>query len=149
MFDIGFWELALVGLIALLVLGPERLPSFARTVGRWIGKAQRMTREFKRDLEREVDLSELRKLKQDLQAPELDQLSRDLQGGADAFSRELNQPLVFGPSPPIAQAPSAAASEPAAATASIPAATADHTPPAQATTELAAATEPPAEIPPR
>lgn len=113
MFDIGFWELALVGLVALLVLGPERLPAFARTVGRWAGKAQRLTREFKHDLEREIDLSELRKLQQDLrqevQAPELQALSQDLQRGADAFAHELNQPLMLGPTPPSA-APTAAAS---------------------------------------
>ncbi|MCC6202513.1 MAG: twin-arginine translocase subunit TatB [Gammaproteobacteria bacterium] len=115
MFDIGFWELALVGLVALLVLGPERLPAFARTVGRWVGKAQRLTREFKRDLEREIDLSELRQLKQDLQAPELDALAQDLQKGADEFNRELNQPLVFGPTAPTATSAPAVADTTAAA----------------------------------
>jgi sec-independent protein translocase protein TatB len=122
MFDIGFWELALVGLVALLVLGPERLPAFARTVGRWAGKAQRLTREFKHDLEREIDLSELRKLQQDLrqevQAPELQELSKDLQQGADAFVRDLNQPLMLGPTPPTAApagAPTTAPGAPAAA----------------------------------
>lgn len=138
MFDIGFWELALVGLVALLVLGPERLPSFARTIGRWVGKAQRLTREFKRDLEREIDLSELRKLQQDLrqdvQVPELRELSQDLRHGADTFASELNQPMVFGPSPPLA-----------APTAPAPVAVGDHAPVAAAAGEpTAAQTAPPA-----
>lgn len=116
MFDIGFWELALVGLVALLVLGPERLPAFARTVGRWVGKAQRLTREFKRDLEREIDLSELRQLKQDLQTPELSALAQDLQKSTDEINRDLNQPLVFGPTTPAAATPPVAA-DPTATTA--------------------------------
>jgi sec-independent protein translocase protein TatB len=42
MFDIGFWEMAFIGVIALVVIGPERLPGVARTAGLWVGKARRM-----------------------------------------------------------------------------------------------------------
>ncbi|RME34315.1 MAG: twin-arginine translocase subunit TatB [Gammaproteobacteria bacterium] len=56
MFDIGFWELALIGIVALLVLGPERLPGAARTAGRMIGRARRTLSDLRRELEQEVDL---------------------------------------------------------------------------------------------
>ena len=42
MFDIGFWELAVIAVVALLVIGPERLPDVARTMGKWIGSARRL-----------------------------------------------------------------------------------------------------------
>lgn len=54
MFDVGFWELALIGIVALLILGPERLPQAARTAGLWIGKARRMLGELKADFDREI-----------------------------------------------------------------------------------------------
>ncbi len=60
MFDIGFAELMLVGLIALLVLGPERLPKAARTVGYWGGRARAYMRQMTTELEREVQQSEIR-----------------------------------------------------------------------------------------
>lgn len=60
MFDIGFAELLLVALVALLVLGPERLPTAARTVGYWGGRARRYMRQMTTELEREVQQSEIR-----------------------------------------------------------------------------------------
>ena len=71
MFDIGFSELVAIGLIALIVLGPKRLPEVARTAGRWVGKLRRFVSEVKQDLDREIhheELAELRKLKQELDA---------------------------------------------------------------------------------
>ncbi len=70
MFDVGFWELTIIGVIALLVLGPERLPRTARTVGLWVGKARRTLSEVKRDIDRELDAAELKdlqKVKEELQ----------------------------------------------------------------------------------
>lgn len=55
MFDLGFWELALIGLIGLLVLGPERLPAVARTLGTWTAKARRFMTEISTELQREAD----------------------------------------------------------------------------------------------
>ncbi|MEQ6885497.1 Sec-independent protein translocase protein TatB [Salicola sp. Rm-C-2C1-2] len=60
MFDLGFLELFLCGVIALLVLGPERLPGAARSAGHWIGKARRMTRQFSEELDRQVKAEEIR-----------------------------------------------------------------------------------------
>jgi len=60
MFDIGFLELLICGVIALLVLGPERLPSAARAAGRWIGSARRMMGQFTSELDRELKAEDLR-----------------------------------------------------------------------------------------
>lgn len=61
MFDIGFWELTIIFVVALLVLGPERLPAVARTAGRWMDKARRTVAAFRADVERELATEDLRK----------------------------------------------------------------------------------------
>lgn len=60
MFDIGFVELLICGVIALLVLGPERLPTAARAAGRWIGGARRMVSQFTTELDRQLKAEEIR-----------------------------------------------------------------------------------------
>lgn len=77
MFDIGFSELLLCFLIALIVLGPERLPKVARTVGRWTGQAKGYLRNLTAELDREAELSELR--------AKLDEAKRAMQDGAKTF----------------------------------------------------------------
>jgi sec-independent protein translocase protein TatB len=62
MFDIGFSELMVIGIVALLVIGPERLPKVARTVGHLLGRAQRYVSDVKSDINREMQLDELKKL---------------------------------------------------------------------------------------
>lgn len=62
MFDIGFSELFVIGVVALIVLGPERLPRVARTAGHLLGRLQRYVAQVKADINREIELSELRKL---------------------------------------------------------------------------------------
>ena len=61
MFGISFSELLLVGLIALLVLGPERLPGAARTAGLWIGRIKRSFNSIKEEVEREIGADEIRR----------------------------------------------------------------------------------------
>jgi sec-independent protein translocase protein TatB len=60
MFDVGFWEVALIGVIALLVVGPEKLPGLARTVGTYVGKARRYADHVRREIEREIPTHEIR-----------------------------------------------------------------------------------------
>lgn len=60
MFDIGFLELILVGIIGLLVLGPERLPVAARTLGRWVGNARRMMTHISQEIDKQVEIEELK-----------------------------------------------------------------------------------------
>lgn len=60
MFDIGFWELTMLTVVALLVIGPERLPGVARTTGRWLGQARRMFTSLKAEIEQEANITELK-----------------------------------------------------------------------------------------
>ena len=62
MFDIGFSELMVIGVVALLVIGPEKLPRVARAVGHLLGRAQRYVNDVKSDINREIQLDELKKL---------------------------------------------------------------------------------------
>jgi sec-independent protein translocase protein TatB len=67
MFDIGFSELLVIGIIALVVIGPERLPRVARTVGHLAGRLQRYVADVKADINREIELDELRKMRDSMQ----------------------------------------------------------------------------------
>jgi len=62
MFGGSFSELALIFVVALIVLGPTRLPGLVRTVGRWVGKARMMARDFQQQLENEINLDELNRI---------------------------------------------------------------------------------------
>ena len=62
MFDIGFSEIFVIALVALVVIGPERLPQVARTLGHLFGRMQRYVNDVKADISREMELDELRKL---------------------------------------------------------------------------------------
>lgn len=62
MFDIGFSELIVIAIVALVVIGPERLPKVARTLGHLLGRAQRYVNDVKSDINREIQLDELKKL---------------------------------------------------------------------------------------
>jgi len=66
-FDVGFWELCLVGLVSLLVIGPEKLPKVARLAGFWIGKTQQLVSSVKEELKEELQAEELRQLIQEQQ----------------------------------------------------------------------------------
>lgn len=66
MFDIGFSELLVIGLVALVVIGPERLPKVARTAGQWLGKLNRYVSQVKQDIDRDIKLEELRKMQQEM-----------------------------------------------------------------------------------
>lgn len=61
MFDVGFSELVVIGVVALVVIGPDRLPRAARTAGLWMGRARRFVSSVKADIERDLAADELKK----------------------------------------------------------------------------------------
>jgi len=67
MFDIGFTELMVIGVVALIVIGPERLPGVARTVGHLAGRLQRYVSDIKADISREMEFDELRKMRDSME----------------------------------------------------------------------------------
>ena len=75
MFDVGFTELLLIGVVALVVIGPERLPAVARTVGQYVGKLQRFVTGVKRDIRNELESGELKELLGD-QKQQIDELRK-------------------------------------------------------------------------
>ncbi|ERI50773.1 hypothetical protein N878_07870 [Pseudomonas sp. EGD-AK9] len=90
MFDIGFTELILIGVVALLVLGPERLPSAVRTAGLWIGQARRSFANIRSEVEREIGADEIRR--QLHNNPILD-LEREMKQSIMPSSPTGNEPL--------------------------------------------------------
>lgn len=88
MFDIGFSELLLVGILALLVLGPERLPKAARTVGLIIGKVKRSVSGLQEELERQVRAEELQEKLKDPYAVFMDDVEREAKEQAEKEQAE-------------------------------------------------------------
>ncbi len=68
MFDIGFWELSLIGIVGLLVIGPERMPAVARTVGKWVGRANRFISNVKDDINKELKDEDLKRILEEQRA---------------------------------------------------------------------------------
>jgi len=94
MFDIGFWELSLIGLVALLVIGPERLPKVARIVGLWIGRGRRMISSVKADIEREIKAEELKEvLNKQAKSNPLEEILTDSKEALDGFKRDTEKAL--------------------------------------------------------
>lgn len=82
MFDIGFWEIFLILVLALIVIGPERLPRAAKTAGYWVGRARRFVEGVKSDVEQEFDVSEFKRLMHN-QEVQINELQRKLAETAD------------------------------------------------------------------
>ena len=97
MFDIGFSELLVIGLVALIVIGPEKLPRVARTLGHLAGRMQRYVADVKADINREIELDELRKMRDSMQKAASDiesSVSAEVsktQAELDKTAEELNQ----------------------------------------------------------
>lgn len=114
MFDISFGELLLIGLVALVVLGPERLPVVARTLGALVARAQRFVASVKNDIAQQTDLSGLAALKQDVQHTAeafKAQLEAEVRASAlvepSAIAPGLPPAAPAGPQPEAAPAPAA------------------------------------------
>ena len=89
MFDVGFWELGLIALVALVVIGPERLPKVARTAGMWLGRGRRFISSVKDDIDREIKADELKEIlaKQKQNNP-LHEIIEDTRQNFDAIKSE-------------------------------------------------------------
>jgi len=92
MFDIGFWELTVIAIVALLVVGPEELPTLARTTGRWINKARNFMGEMKDELENEVDRGkELKeRIAEETKIAEAHRTMSETTRAVSAIKRDLN-----------------------------------------------------------
>ena len=88
MFDIGFWELSLIGIVALLVIGPERLPAVARTAGKWMGRANRFIANIKDDINKEIKDEELKQILADQQ-----KLAEEFKNAANTAQSNINSGL--------------------------------------------------------
>lgn len=104
MFDIGFTELLLVGLVALVVLGPERLPGAVRTAGLWVGRIKRSFNSIKAEVEREIGADEIRR---QLHNERILELEREMK----AMKQELTGTTPSKPEEPAAK-PAAEAPQP-------------------------------------
>lgn len=95
MFDIGFWELLVIGVVGLLVIGPERLPGVARTIGLYVGKLQRFVAGVKTDIQQELDAGELRELlsQQDKQLKELQSLVNDTRSEVNQAAQQASDDI--------------------------------------------------------
>jgi sec-independent protein translocase protein TatB len=95
MFDFSIGEIAVIGVVALVVLGPERMPKVARTIGEWIGKAQRYVNEVKSDINREMELAELKKLQEEARSPaqSIQSSVQGIQADLTAAAAEFKSPL--------------------------------------------------------
>ena len=121
MFDVGFSELIVIGIVALVVIGPEQLPRVARTVGVLVGRLQRYVAQVKTDINREMELSELSKVKSEFESAALSlkngvetkaaEVQNELREAQASVERELadkaapaaNDPAEAGPPPPSPQ----------------------------------------------
>ena len=130
MFEVGFSEMLLVGLVALLVFGPERLPSLARTAGLWIGRGRRFLSTVKADIEQELKAEELKRIirEQQLNNPLHDLIEdtgkslRDAREQAEAALKPLAASTTPASEPAKpGGAPTAEPAKPAPATTDAPA----------------------------
>jgi len=142
-FDIGFSEIVLIAVVALIVIGPEKLPKTARTLGHLFGRLQRYVSDVKADINREMELDELRKLQTQVQSAarevesSFDSATREMETGVRNVERQLSDepdgaavpaagtasslPELTTPPEAAAPPPAAAAAAPAPAAPSAPA----------------------------
>lgn len=110
MFDIGFWELVVIGVVALVVLGPERLPVAIRTASHWIRLIRSTTNSVKAELEQELklqdlhnDLKKAEQLQMNNLSPELQESIEQLKAAAQSVTRPYEQQNTIHPAPASAE----------------------------------------------
>jgi sec-independent protein translocase protein TatB len=85
MFDISFFELLMIAVVALIVIGPQRLPAVARTLGHLFGRMQRYVNDVKADISREMELEELKKLQSGME-----DAARSMRDSVDSVNKEVS-----------------------------------------------------------
>jgi sec-independent protein translocase protein TatB len=110
MFDIGFWELVVIGVVALVVLGPERLPVAIRTASHWIRLIRSTANSVKSELEQELklqdlhnDLKKAEQLQMNNLSPELQESIEQLKAAAQSVTRPYEQQNTIRPAPASAE----------------------------------------------
>jgi sec-independent protein translocase protein TatB len=119
MFDIGFSELILIALVALIVIGPEKLPRVARTAGALLGRLQRYVSDVKSDIQREMQIEDLKRLQQ-----QVEESARSLEVSVDKELREVETSLNKAagvPDPETPALPAAPETAPVATAPPVPA----------------------------
>src|SRR4030095_8586348 len=124
MFDIGFSELLVIGVVALIVIGPEKLPRVARTLGHLAGRLQRYVSDVKADINREIELEELRKMRDSMQQAasnfesnvqsEVSKTETDLNKSVDEMKQSVDTPVDWRERQPAPDPAPAAEAKPAA-----------------------------------
>ena len=104
MFDIGISKLMIVGGIALIVIGPERLPRVARMVGTLVGRAQRYVADVKAEVNRSIELEDLQKMRREFESAARD-VQSSVQKGFDETRQELDRAMSDGATIPHESSP--------------------------------------------
>jgi sec-independent protein translocase protein TatB len=131
MFDIGFSELVVIAIVALVVIGPERLPKVARTAGHLLGRLQRYVNDVKSDINREMQLDELKKLQSEMQqsarslessvTSEMNSAQQSFNQTAQSITEEVKPlPVAEATAPLSVQLPAAETVAPAAPADPVP-----------------------------
>lgn len=150
MFDVGFSELVVIAVVALIVIGPERLPRVARTAGHLLGRLQRYVNDVKADINREMQIEELKRLQSQVQ-----ESARELQDAVSAQLQSTQASIkeLVAPPPPPAESPieptAVVAPEAGDAATSLAAPAPTAALPAAATPAVVAAEDMPIPVPPR
>ncbi len=95
MFDIGFWEIMILGLVALLVVGPEKLPKLAYTAGKWMGKGRSMLNTVRSEIDKEIKAEELKETleKQKKSLNPLEEVIGDTKQTMNEFAGQTNKSM--------------------------------------------------------
>ena len=89
MFDFGFWEIAIVGIITLIVVGPEKMPSHARKAGLYFGKLNRFLNKVKSDINEELRMDEIKEqMSMDEEKIIISEVTEDIQSSVDSLKEE-------------------------------------------------------------
>jgi len=92
MFDIGFWEILLILVLALVIIGPERLPGAARKAGLFVGKARRYIEGVRTEVEQELDVNEFKRLLHN-QEVQINELQQQIKSSVDEVGSDLKKDL--------------------------------------------------------